>query len=108
MQAVAVIAGPDRDETDRLLQALATLPTPGPPDPRSAAVRENARLAVEHDPVRLEHERWLRSQERHEALVLMQAIRLARSLEDCEALLRGEKLPRSRLDPIWTKAYGWR
>lgn len=37
---------------------------------------------------------------------LLKAIRLAPTLEICEALLRGEKVPRSKLDPVWLKAYG--
>jgi len=31
---------------------------------------------------------------------------IARDLETCEALMRGEKVPRSRLDPHGAKAYG--
>lgn len=45
---------------------------------------------------------WRRS------LILMRAIRLAPTLEVCEALLRGERAPISRLDPEWTRRYGLR
>lgn len=44
--------------------------------------------------------------ERRESLAILKALRLARSLEDCESLLRGERIPRSRLDPEWLTAYG--
>lgn len=37
---------------------------------------------------------------------LHKALRLAPTLEVCEALLRGESVPKSRLDPEWSKAYG--
>ena len=50
--------------------------------------------------------RYRDSKERREAAVLFQAVVLARDLPTCEALLRGEKVPRSRLDPVWAKAYG--
>ena len=43
-----------------------------------------------------------------ESIELLKAVRLAPSLEVCEALLRGEKVPKSRLDPKWAKAYGLR
>jgi hypothetical protein len=36
------------------------------------------------------------------------AIMLARDLETCKALLRGERVPRSRLDPEWVKRFGRR
>lgn len=66
----------------------------------------NARLAVEQDPVRLEKERWLASEERRQANEILKAIRLGSTLAVTEALLRGEKVPRSALDPKWLKAYG--
>ena len=50
--------------------------------------------------------RYRDSKERREGVVLFQAVMLARDLPTCEALLRGEKVPRSRLDPVWAKAYG--
>lgn len=46
------------------------------------------------------------TRERHESLQMIQALRLAPDLETFEALLRGEKVPLSRLDPEWVKAYG--
>jgi hypothetical protein len=46
------------------------------------------------------------TKERRESLALLKAIRLAPSLEVCEALLQGEKVHSSRLDPHWVKAYG--
>jgi hypothetical protein len=64
--------------------------------------RENAAVAVRDDPLSL----WLESEERRQSLDFLKAIRLAPTLEVCEALLRGEKVPVSRLDPRWRKAYG--
>lgn len=46
------------------------------------------------------------TRERRKAQVLIRAVRLAPDLETCEAILRGERVPRSRLDPKWAKAYG--
>ena len=46
------------------------------------------------------------TRERREAQEILKAVRLSPSLEICEALLRGEKVPLSRLDPKWAKAYG--
>lgn len=37
---------------------------------------------------------------------LHRAIMLAPTLEICEALLRGEDVPRSQLDPDWATRYG--
>lgn len=37
---------------------------------------------------------------------LMAVIRLAPTIEIAEAMLRGERVPVSRLDPEWAKAYG--
>lgn len=34
-------------------------------------------------------------------------VRLAPNLETCEALMRGEKVPMSRLDPEWVRRYGY-
>lgn len=48
------------------------------------------------------------SKKRRESLHLHKALRLAPSLEMCEALLRGEKVPVSKLDPRWARAYGIR
>jgi hypothetical protein len=46
------------------------------------------------------------SQARREANALLKAVRLAPSLDVAEALLRGEAVPKSRLDPKWRRAYG--
>jgi hypothetical protein len=83
---------------------LAALPISDYVRPTSGALEalENARLAVEHDPVCL----WLESHERHESLVFLRALRLATDLETCEAILRGELVPASRIDPEWRRAYG--
>jgi hypothetical protein len=67
---------PELDETDRLIEAL-----------RPLSERR-------------------RSREYQESLVLLRAIRLALDLRTCEAILRGEKVPLSRVDPEWAKAYG--
>jgi hypothetical protein len=47
------------------------------------------------------------SRERREALFHLKCLRLAPDLETFEALLQGEKVPKSRLDPKWAKAYGY-
>lgn len=45
--------------------------------------------------------------ERRWSLAFVKALRLAGpDLEVMEALCRGEKVPRSRLDPRWRKSYG--
>lgn len=68
-----------------------------------AEIRENARLAVDRDPVRLR----LESREAQASRLWIKALRLCGgSLEVFEALLRDEKVPRSRLDPNWLKSYG--
>lgn len=46
------------------------------------------------------------SDERRWHLFAIKCIRLARDIETCEALMRGERVPRSRLDSRWAKAYG--
>jgi len=43
---------------------------------------------------------------RHYAARLHRAIMLAPTLTICEALLRGEEVPRSQLDPDWATRYG--
>jgi hypothetical protein len=48
------------------------------------------------------------SKARRESLFILKCIRIAGDLETCEALMRGEKVPKSRLDPYWRKAYGIR
>ena len=71
----------------------------------------NAAHAVATDPTRtrLEHRaRWHTSADAHAGRVLIRAVRLAPDLETCEAILRGEHVPRSRLHPHWAHAYGIR
>ena len=46
------------------------------------------------------------TRERREALGLLRALRLAKSLDTCEELLRSGRAPRSVLDAEWAKAYG--
>ena len=50
--------------------------------------------------------RYRESKMRREHLALIKVIRLAQDFETAEALCRGERVPRSRLDPEWAKAYG--
>jgi hypothetical protein len=52
-------------------------------------------------------EKYRDTEERRWSLAFMKALRLAGpDLEVMEALCRGEKVPRSRLDPHWLKSYG--
>jgi hypothetical protein len=72
---------------------------------RSVAAREalaNALEAVENDPVRLRDESDWATQSRW----LYKAMMLAPDLETFEALIRGEDVPRSRLDPEQAKRFG--
>jgi hypothetical protein len=46
------------------------------------------------------------TKERRESLFILKCLRLAKDFEAMEALMRGEKVPRSRLDPYWVEAYG--
>jgi hypothetical protein len=50
--------------------------------------------------------RYRDSAARRRHLFDLKCVRLAPDLETCEALMRGEKVPRSKLDPGWAKAYG--
>lgn len=79
--------------------------------------------AIEHQPLDFEEcqcedcrfwramdplvERHRDSLERRRSLLWLKCLRLSPDLETFEALLRGEKVPRSRLDPKWAKAYGY-
>lgn len=55
----------------------------------------------------LERERERRrSAEYREYLALLMVIRIAPTIGIAEMLLRGEKVPRSKLDPVWLEAYG--
>ena len=65
---------------------------------------DNARLAVEHDPVRLAAE----TDERRYWRAVWTALMLAPSLEVAEELLRDESVPRSRLDPVQLRRFGLR
>ena len=65
------------DDTDRLLSAL---------EPVLAKYRD--------------------TRARRESLHILRALRLAPDLATCEAILRGDRVPRSRLDPEWARAYG--
>lgn len=58
---------------------------------------ESASLAVELESREL---RW------PDAGRLWRAFMLAPSIEVCEALLRGESVPVSRLDPVWVRRFG--
>jgi hypothetical protein len=51
-------------------------------------------------------ERHRNTEERMRSLAILKAVRLAPTLEVAEALLRGERVPRGMLDPVWRKAYG--
>ena len=42
-----------------------------------------------------------------EGRLWLKALRLSPSLDVFEALLRGQSVPKSRLDPKWAKAYGY-
>lgn len=53
-----------------------------------------------------EHERRRRAQTAESWLY--RAVTLAPTIDVCEALLRGEKVPVSRLDPAWARRYGLR
>ena len=48
----------------------------------------------------------LQSREHRDSLALLKAVRLSPSLDVCVALCHGERVPVSRLDPEWARAYG--
>jgi hypothetical protein len=50
-------------------------------------------------------ERFRDTAERRRSLFTLKCVRLAPDLETCEALMRGEKVRRSRLDPDWAREY---
>lgn len=100
------------DETDRLILALGirrytNLMGDVAPrrSPGALAALENAREAVENDPVRLALEREKR-RDRSAEERFTKILRLSPTPEIAEALLRGEQVPLSRLHPEWAKAYG--
>jgi hypothetical protein len=43
--------------------------------------------------------------ERRRSLFILKCVRLSPSLEVCEALMRGERVKRSRLDVDWAREY---
>lgn len=47
------------------------------------------------------------TKERRWHLHSLKCLRLARDLETYEALLEGRKVPATRVDPDWRKAYGY-
>lgn len=51
-------------------------------------------------------ERLVRESEDREARRVWRAMMLARDVETCRALLRGETVPLERLDPAWVKRLG--
>lgn len=55
----------------------------------------------------LDLDRYRDTKERRQSLFMLKCLRLSPDLETCEALMRGERVPRSRLDPEWVKAYGY-
>lgn len=63
---------------------------------------ENARRAVDEDPVRL----WAESEEAEWARYFWKALMLAGDLETFLALLDGERVPTDRLDPEWVARFG--
>lgn len=76
----------------------------GPSSERSQAARANAAWLIEQE----ELERCLREPERHSLRRFWQALMLAADVETFEALLDGERVPISRLDPEWVKHFGMR
>ena len=54
----------------------------------------------------LELEKHRDTKERRQSLALLRAVRLAKSLDTCEELLRTGRAPKSVLDPVWVKRYG--
>jgi hypothetical protein len=91
---------------DRWVDEIRVNPPPRPILSRGAALaRENAELAVRDDPVRMQ----LESVEAVAGRAMWKAMMLSGgSLEICEALLRDEPVPLSRLDPEWVERYGLR
>lgn len=46
------------------------------------------------------------TRERRESLHILKCVRLAPTLEVCEALMAGRRVARKRLDPYWVRSYG--
>jgi len=72
--------------------------------------REMLVIARRINELAAEGERWRRwrEEERQEGNRLLKAMRIARTVDDGEALLRGKDVPAERLDPRWLRAYGIR
>ena len=68
---------------------------------RDLPALENARQAIE-----LEEQHRQEQRMTPDEIAFLKALRLAPSLEIMEALLRGERVARSGLDPFWVEAYG--
>lgn len=64
----------------------------------------NAITAVEEDHVRI----WLENSEHDWARHAAKCVALSVDLETCQALMRGDAVPASRLDPRGMRAYGRR
>jgi hypothetical protein len=69
------------------------------PPPDAVAVSDTPRLFALA-------QRHRNTDKRMRSLQILKAVRLAPTLEICEALLRGETVPKGMLDPAWRKAYG--
>lgn len=65
----------------------------------ATSIEQLVQLLRSTDPERI---LWRTQYERR----LARAVLLAPTLEVCEALLLGEPVPRSRLDPLWARRYG--
>lgn len=103
MTAVITTTDPSGSVLDDWPQRLVATAKPRsqPISDGAQAALDNALVAIRDDPLI----RWGASDHRA-GLYWQMALRLSPSLEVFEALLRGEKVPRSRLDPTWAKAYG--
>lgn len=55
----------------------------------------------------LDLDRYRDTKERRLSLFTLKCVLLSPDLETSEALMRGERVPRSRLDREWSKAYGY-
>jgi hypothetical protein len=98
----AALSLPQPEPSDPFLELALPIPEHVKDQPRNHHdMLDNARLAVEHDPGRYQAERYASETERR----VLCALRLAPSLEAFEALLRGDDVPRSKLDPEWLRAY---
>jgi len=71
-----------------------------PPIPPEELARIEHLRAIEND-----RRRWCEA-DRQETLRIYKAMMLARNVDDCTALLRGEDVPAERLDPYWLRMYG--